>query len=179
MKKIQLILLEVMLILSPVAQHVHGQDIDVDNVITAIKHFNFKTMKLGILTTGISNSTVSQLQELQTAMPRSLEIFATQSTEATGAYKDFTFLVNDKQVDAVLVWPSPDLNSDITVSKICTMSKQKKVPVIVLQEGWLEHGAVAYIYQDGGKVTVAGNSLVQDVMGYPIADNDFYNLVSQ
>ncbi len=179
MKKIQLILLGAMLLLSPMTQYAQGQDIDVDNVITAIKHFNFKTMKLGILTTGISNHTVRQLQELQTAMPRSLEIFATQSTEATSVYRDFTFLINDKQVDAILVWPSPDLQSDITISKICTMSKHKKVPVIVLQEGWLEHGAVAYIYQDGGKITVAGNSLVQDVMGYPIAENDFYNLVSQ
>jgi ABC-type uncharacterized transport system substrate-binding protein len=116
---------------------------------------------------------------LQAAPPRSMRIFLTNSKNVWDIQRDFTFLVNDKKVEAIIIWPSPYMDDVSLIKNICNMSKRKKIPIISLVPGWLEHGAVAQIdYDNEIKVTV--NEQVRAVMNYPIAtETSAYQLVQQ
>lgn len=158
---------------------VQAQDVPVKKVIDTIKNMNFKTMTLGIISNGVSDDIVQQLTDLQTELPRSMQIFITQSKDARDVFVDFTFLVNDKKADAILVWPSKDMNIKSVINKICMMSKQKKVPVLAMNEAWLEKGAAAWIQVDDDQIKITENSVITKAMDFPIADKPSYSIVQK
>jgi len=148
------------------------------NSIESIKRFNFVVTTLGILSFGIDPDKLDKLNKLQFAMPRQLRILVTQSRLGKDVFLDFTFLVNQKGVEAILIWPSADMENASIIKKICTMSKRKKIPIFVMQEGWTDQGAmVEFIFSE--KTTVVVNEQVRSYMNFPIADNDYYSLVQK
>lgn len=155
-----------------------AEEVPVDQVITTIKQFNFVTTSLGILSDGVSDGLVKQLTALQTAPPRALRIYLTQSNTIWKIFDDFTFLVNEKAVEAILIWPSKAISDPNDIRKICMMSKKKRIPIIALQKGWLEEGATAYISFDNG-VKVYVNEQVRSVLNFPIAERPEYELIKQ
>ena len=156
-----------------------GQDVPVKEVIDTIKNMNFVTTTLGIVSNGIPEATVEELTSLQTAMPRQMRIYITESQAAREVFVDFTFLVNDKNVDAVLIWPSEKMNKKSVIKKMCYMSKTKKIPIIALDAGWLDEGAAAVITSNNGTVTVTENSVITKAMKFPIADKPDYTIVQR
>ncbi|MCF7804450.1 MAG: hypothetical protein K9N46_09430 [Candidatus Marinimicrobia bacterium] len=151
-----------------------ADDVPVKDVIDTIKNFNFITLRLGIISTGVSEETIEELTALQSALPRSMEIFITQSKYIGDMFEDFTFLVNRKQVDAVLIWPSKGTKNVTLIKKVCKMSKMKKVPVITLYEPWLNEGAAAFIQASPDGIKVIENSVITNAMKFPIAEKPLY-----
>ncbi len=161
---------------------VAGQNVPVnvplEDLICTIKNFNFVTTTIGILSDGVSNNVIKQLTAIQTAPPRALRIYLTQSEVIWKVFDDFMFLINEKGVEAIVIWPSKMMSDVDNIKKICTMSKRKKIPIIALQKGWLEEGATVYInFEDGIKVYV--NEAVRSVLNYPIAERPEYQLIKQ
>jgi ABC-type uncharacterized transport system substrate-binding protein len=155
-----------------------AQEIPVEKVISTIKNFNFVTTSIGILSEGVSDATIKQLTALQTAPPRALRIYLTQSNTIWKIFDDFTFLVNEKGAEAIVIWPSKALSDPNEIRKITIMSKKKRIPIIALQKGWIEEGATAYIsFEDGIKVYV--NEQVRSVLNFPIAERSEYELIRQ
>jgi len=156
---------------------IQAQDeIPYENSIASIKRFNFVVTTLGILSFGIDQDVLDKLYDLQFAMPRQLRILVTQSQMKKELFRDFTFLVNQKDVEAILIWPSEAMADKNIIKKICTMSKKKKIPIFVMQEGWMEQGAMVE-FKLSGTTTVVVNEQVRSYMNFPIAENDYYLLV--
>lgn len=158
---------------------IQAQDeIPYENSIASIKRFNFVVTTLGILSFGIDQDILDKLYNLQFAMPRQLRILVTQSKMKKELFRDFTFLVNQQNVEAILIWPSEDMDDKNIIKKICTMSKKKKIPIFVMQGGWTEQGAMVE-FKSSGTTTVEINEQVRSFMNFPIAENDYYLLVQK
>ena len=153
-------------------------EIPYENAIASIKRFNFVVTTLGVLSFGIDQDKLDKLYNLQFAMPRQLRILVTQSNMKKELFRDFTFLVNQKDVEAILIWPSEEMEDKNIIKKICTMSKKKKIPIFVMQEGWTEQGAMVE-FKSSGTTTVIVNEQVRSYMNFPIAENDYYSLVQK
>lgn len=153
-------------------------DIPYEDSIASIKRFNFVVTTLGVLSFGIDQDKLDKLYNLQFAMPRQLRILVTQSNMKKELFRDFTFLVNQKDVEAILIWPSEEMEDKNIIKKICTMSKKKKIPIFVMQEGWTEQGAMVE-FKSSGTTTVIVNEQVRSYMNFPIAENDYYSLVQK
>lgn len=178
LKNVQKLILICMLLFVGGQEPVWAQDFPLDKLIATIKGFNFTTTSIGILSEKVSDDVVQQLVSLQTAPPRSLRIYLTQSNVIWEVFDDFTFLVNNKKVDAIVIWPADMMNDPSTIKKICTMSKRKKIPVIALQPEWLAVGATAYIEFNAG-VQVHVNEQIRSILNYPIAEQAIYQLIKQ
>ncbi len=141
----------------------------VESAITSIKGHNFRVLNLGVLAnSGLSERDLSALRKIQTAPPRQMRVLVTQSDFVGDVYRDFTFLTREKQVNAVLVWPS-DLGSNPKFQKkICQMSKRMKIPVIALQPGWVEQGAILQFIEEKGSTTVHVNEKSCEIMHYSV-----------
>jgi|GEM_PF-2484337 len=159
--------------------HAADQEVPVKEVINTIKNMNFSTLTLGVISNGLSQSTIDQLTALQTELPRHMKIFVTQSKAARDVFVDFTFLVNEKEVDTILIWPSEDLQTQRVIKKICHMSRMKKVPIIALNDSWLEEGAAVYIKTEGSDITVMENSVVTKAMKFTIMEKPNYDIVQK
>ncbi len=158
---------------------IQAQDeIPYENSIASIKRFNFVVTTLGVLSFGIDQNELDKLYDLQFAMPRQLRILVTQSKMKQELFRDFTFLVNQKNVEAILIWPSEDMEDKNIIKKICTMSKKKKIPIFVMQGGWTEQGAMVE-FKSSGTTTVVVNEQVRLYMNFPIAENEYYLLVQK
>jgi len=58
------------------------------------------------------------------------------------------------------------------------MSKLKKIPLIVMQEGWLENGALIYI-KNIEPVEIVVNEQVRQVLNFPINESPNYIITKQ
>lgn len=155
-------------------------NVPIDRVIECVKSFNFVVLKAGILSDGVSKDVISKLENLRVTPPRSMYIYITQSQFASDIFEDFTTLVNNKEVDVIIIWPSKTMQDKLVIRRICQMSKMKKVPIIALQEGWIEEGAMMYFKNFGeDKVDIVVNETVREVMNFPIQENPLYNLIRQ
>ena len=172
-----IIFLMVFITTSPVVLKAQDE-IPFENSIESIKRFNFVVTTLGILSFGIDEDKLDKLKDLQFAMPRQLQIFVTQSQLMKELFHDFTFLVNKKGVEAILIWPSEAMEDKKIIKKICIMSKKKKIPVFVMQEGWTDQGAMIE-FKSSETMTVVVNEQVRSYMNFPIAANDYYSLVQK
>ncbi|MCF7802302.1 MAG: hypothetical protein K9N34_09835 [Candidatus Marinimicrobia bacterium] len=143
------------------------------NVIASLKSHNFMILQVGVLTGGLSQAEVSELTELQIAPPRQMQILATQSTMIYDMYQDFTYLVNDKQVNAVIIYPSKISRDPSFIKKIGMMSRQKKIPVIAMEDAWVGSGAML-VYTHGETPTLHVNEQVRAVMKYPLSSDKLF-----
>lgn len=91
----------------------------------------------------------------------------TQSQFAGDIFNDFTTLVNEKKVNAILIWPSKTMADEFVIKNICKMSKLKRIPIFVMQEGWLERGAMVY-FKDLSTMEIVVNEQVRQVLNFPI-----------
>lgn len=158
---------------------IQAQDeIPYENSIESIKRFSFAVLTLGILSFGIDQDKLDKLHDLQFAKPRQLRILVTEARMTRELFRDFTFLVNKKDVEAILIWPSVAMEDKNIIKKICTMSKKKKIPIFVMQEGWTDQGAMVE-FKSSGTRTVVVNEQVRSYMNFPIAENDYYSLVKK
>ncbi|MBO8130578.1 MAG: hypothetical protein H0Z29_03550 [Candidatus Marinimicrobia bacterium] len=156
-----------------------NKNIPVDKVIKTIKQLNFVIITLGILSDGLPDNVINRLAQLQTAPPRSMRIYVTQSKLIAGdIFNDFTVLVNEKQCNAIFVWPSEAMSDPFIIKNICKMSKLKKIPLIVMQEGWLENGALIYI-KNTEPVEIVVNEQVRQVLNFPINESPDYIITKQ
>jgi ABC-type uncharacterized transport system substrate-binding protein len=125
---------------------VPAEDSPANNVLSSIKALkiqNFFIQKLGVLVAGeLSASEIQALENIQKDEPRQMRIFVTQSDLVSDVFKDFTFLARAQKVDAILVWPNEVWRQESFQTKICQMSMRTKVPVIALQPGWVDKGAI-------------------------------------
>ncbi|MBO8183792.1 MAG: hypothetical protein H0Z28_13560 [Archaeoglobus sp.] len=142
-------------------------DVPIDKVISCIKKFNFVVLTLGIMSDGLPQDVIARLSQLQTAPPRSMRIYVTQSQFAGDIFNDFTILVNEKRVNAILIWPSKTMSDGFIIKNICKMSKLKKIPLFVMQDGWLENGALVY-FKDFSTMEIVVNEQVRQVLNFPI-----------
>ena len=141
--------------------------VTLENVISSLKSHNFMILQIGVLTGGLSQFEVSELTKFQVAPPRQMRIFATQSSMIYDMYQDFTYLVNEKQVNAVIIYPSSVSRDPSFIKKICMMSRQKKIPVIAMEDDWVGSDAML-VYTDGDTPTLHVNEQVRALMNYPL-----------
>ncbi len=152
----------------------------VKSAIIAVKTQNFYVQTLGVLVAGsLSSEDVAALQAIQTAVPRQMRIFVTQNDFIKDVYRDFTFLAKDKQVNAILIWPNSGAADPEFQSKICMMSKRMKVPVIGLQNGWLENGAILQVDAGTSPPSVLVNQRVCEIMNYTANEINGYATIKQ
>ena len=97
--------------------------VNIETVVDELKKQNFFIFTLGILSDGLDETTVKKITDLQFAPPRQMQIFITQSAFIQDIYNDFTYLVRNKQVNAVLVWPSNTWDNKDFISKTAKMSQ--------------------------------------------------------
>ena len=153
--------------------------VPIEKVVENLKAFNFGIISAGILTDGLSNDEIKKIEQLQFAPPRQMKFYVTQSQYMRDIFQDFTYLINEKKVNAIIIWPSKTMTEKSIMKKIGERSKKKKIPLIVMQEGWLEYGAMLY-FKDGEKLTIEINEAVRSVIDYPIPENpDKYTLISK
>jgi len=147
----------------------------VSYAVEVMKGHNFSVLTMGVLaSTSVSDADLQLIQQLQVAPPRQMRLLVTRSNFISDVYRDFTFLVREKQVNAILVWPG-DLGADESFQKkICQMSQRMKVPVVGLQPGWVENGAILEFDQASGTVHI--NAKACEVMGYVPAELEGVNL---
>jgi ABC-type uncharacterized transport system substrate-binding protein len=150
--------------------------VPISKVIESIKNNNFTVFTVGILSDGIPQDVINDLVRLQTAPPRQMKIYLTQSYLMKDIFYDFTYLINDKKAQAIIIWPSKLMKDESMMKKISTMSKRKKIPVIALQESWLEYGAMMYI-KNPDDLTLVVNEKIREYMNYPIAEKSLYKIV--
>lgn len=156
-----------------------GEDqVPLADVIASLKSHNFAILELGVLTTGLSPDQIAELVGVQTKPPRQMKIFATQSTMIYDIYQDFTFLVNEKKVNAIVVLPSMISRDPSFIKKICLMSRQKKIPVIAMESAWVNSDAML-VYTEEPEPTLHVNQKVQELMKYPINGDKLFKLVSE
>ena len=140
---------------------------EVLEAIKAVKSQNFYVQKLGILVAGsLTPGEIQQLQEIQTSKPRQMAIFVTQNEMVQDVYRDFTFLAKSKQVDAILVWPTEVWSDAGLRAKICQMSMRTMVPVVGMQAGWVERGAMLQFELDVGASAIIANQKVCAIFNY-------------
>jgi hypothetical protein len=152
--------------------------VPVEKVIEELKKQNFFIFTLGILSDGLDEATVKKITDLQFAPPRQMQLFITQSAFIQDIYNDFTFLVRNKQVNAVLVWPSKTWDNKDFISKTAKMSQRLRVPIIAMQEGWLEEGAMLY-FTDPASPKMIVNDKVAEVFKYPVNPNTGFTIEHQ
>lgn len=146
--------------------------------LDSIKRHNFVVLSVGIISDRVPADLITRLNSIQTQPPRQMRIYLTQSDFIGDMYRDFNFLVNDKQVNAIIIWPCPATQDPIMIKKICRMSKMKQIPVIAFSEDWLVNGALMYI-KDSDNLTIVVNEAVREQMNYPISENELYTLIYQ
>lgn len=147
--------------------------VTLENVITSLKNHNFMILQVGVLTGGLSKNEVSELTQLQVTPPRQMRIFATQSLMIYDMYKDFTYLVNEKQVNAIIIYPSRVSSDPSFIKKICMMSRQKKIPLIAMEEAWVGSDAML-VYTDGETPMLHVNEKVRALIKYPLSGDKLF-----
>ena len=181
MKSLRGVLAVVFIVHCLTVSAVRGADpvgVPMDKAIEVIKNFNFVVLTLGILSDGVPDGLTDQLSKMQTAPPRSMRIYLTQNKKLWDIYNDFTFLTNEKAVNAILIYPSAGMGDAVLIDKICQMSKRKKIPIIAMQDGWLEKGA-AVVIEEASSPRIKVNEQVCQVLNFPIAERPIYQLVRQ
>lgn len=98
--------------------------------------------KAGIITDGLTRNEIDHLTQLQTAPPRQMHIFVTQSDFILDMYRDFTCLETDLGVDVIIIYPAGIARDTDFIKKICMMSRRKKVPVVAMEDAWIDSGAM-------------------------------------
>ena len=147
-------------------------------VIASLKSHNFAILQAGILTTGITTTEAEALVSIQTQPPRQMRIFATQSNMIYDIYQDFTFLVNEKKVNAIIVYPSHVSKDPSFIKKISMMSRQKKIPVIAMEDSWVNSDAML-VYTQSPEPTLHVNEKVRALMKYPINDDKMFKGITE
>ena len=139
----------------------------VSKTIEGLKTQNWSILTLGVLASeDLSPEDIAALQAMQTAQPRQMRIYVTQSDFIRDVYRDFTFLAQKKQVNAVLIWPSELGNDETFQTKICQISKRMKIPIVALQDGWIEKGALLQFDNVSAQPNIEVNQKVCEIMNY-------------